>query len=925
MIAENQSPYCTNCFSSRGLKPFAPPCLHCGKSVPPIAGNKHIFFPDGTALHSFCATCVECDHKLTKDDVAIRETADGKKEVWCDYCYGNSFCGKCAECKEPILGPHVEYDKKNFHPTCLTCATCGSTGEFGESSFVPPKSSSDPVTCIRCANKSAADPTALDALPIFEDAPPPVPPVAPRQGGAATGAGGKGKGKGKGHSRTNSLKNAFEKVRRSSSSSLKALMGKKGAKASVTPSDRSLRVKNLNDPKEATVASLLLDGAPAATGKSKGTKAALDPAKDDRDTVIMVYQSLRTDMNTAITEIDAEFAPKKKTAEAAAKALAVPPEKTMDQNLLKSRSEQVVKRRKRRPTAKTGGGRSSGKVLSRSPNAAYLPKPPAPGVAAATTPEVPASTIEISKDLQVSAVYRSVASIAAAGTGDEYTNILKTELDKQGGSSGSGTDSSAANKGKKKRRSSKSRKKAGPAAPARPSITSDDSDDSQSSIGASVPYANPPTKWEPSRDDDGTSPSSSGTDSVKTGGKKKGIVILDSNIFGKVAFGNKSTRTGPPKPRGFRARLFGRFGGGNSSTKQYQDPAPVVIRQVLFGGDMPYLNKKESAHVGKLESLEWELVEPDLAFVDAYVRAVEEHQRKHLDRVSRNLIQIFESHNCSVMLLNNLIYREIIGTDNVNTLFRADNAATKMAGYYAKLVGLEYVSGLLGPIVHDIIVRNAYLETDPDRWEGPGNAQVGAERNAWVLMATTQKIFTAIVRGVSTMPAPLRMLCSEMASANKVRFPDSPHTSVASFLFLRFFCPAISSPNLFGMADGPPPSNAFRFLILIAKVLQSLANDVPMQNARGYLDLAAEFVDENRPTMRWYYETVSTPPGEDYYDTPPVEMPKSVLPAALLNTHRVLDSVETEMLSILKDENPATRKRVRTTLAQLPTPPAAKK
>lgn len=74
----------------------------------------------------------------------------------------------------------------------------------------------------------------------------------------------------------------------------------------------------------------------------------------------------------------------------------------------------------------------------------------------------------------------------------------------------------------------------------------------------------------------------------------------------------------------------------------------------------------------------------------------------------------------------------------------------------------------------------------------------------------------------------MRMVFANIRSEVMKKFNGiERHTSVSGFIFLRFFCPAILNPKMFGIIEEHPDGTAARNLTLIAKGIQNLANLVP--------------------------------------------------------------------------------------------------
>jgi hypothetical protein len=91
-----------------------------------------------------------------------------------------------------------------------------------------------------------------------------------------------------------------------------------------------------------------------------------------------------------------------------------------------------------------------------------------------------------------------------------------------------------------------------------------------------------------------------------------------------------------------------------------------------------------------------------------------------------------------------------------------------------------------------------------------------------------------------------RLADSEQISESVMeRFPDAKYTAVGAFIFLRFFCPAIVAPEVEGLVSTPPSKEMRRGLLLIAKVIQNLANNVLFGAKEPYMFPLIDFLTDN--------------------------------------------------------------------------------
>jgi hypothetical protein len=143
-------------------------------------------------------------------------------------------------------------------------------------------------------------------------------------------------------------------------------------------------------------------------------------------------------------------------------------------------------------------------------------------------------------------------------------------------------------------------------------------------------------------------------------------------------------------------------------------------------------------------------------------------------------------------------------TVEANLLFRGNSLLTKALDYHMRRLGKEYLEETIGERLHEIDDTDPECEVDPSRIHRSDDL----ERNWKNLVSLTTSVWRSIAGSASRCPAELRLIFRHIRACADDRYGDFlrsvTYSSVSGFLFLRFFCPAILNPKLFGMLKGIP-------------------------------------------------------------------------------------------------------------------------
>lgn len=141
-------------------------------------------------------------------------------------------------------------------------------------------------------------------------------------------------------------------------------------------------------------------------------------------------------------------------------------------------------------------------------------------------------------------------------------------------------------------------------------------------------------------------------------------------------------------------------------------------------------------------------------------------------------------------------------TVEANLLFRGNSLLTKSLDLHMRRLGKEYLEETIGERIREIDGTDPECEVDPSRVPRSDDL----ERNWRNLNSLTTSIWKSIAASASRCPAELRLIFRHIRACAEDRYGDFLRTvtysSVSGFLFLRFFCPAILNPKLFGLLKG---------------------------------------------------------------------------------------------------------------------------
>eukprot|EP01124_Arcella_intermedia_P009090 TRINITY_DN15863_c0_g1_i1.p1 TRINITY_DN15863_c0_g1~~TRINITY_DN15863_c0_g1_i1.p1 ORF type:complete len:535 (+),score=122.51 TRINITY_DN15863_c0_g1_i1:130-1734(+) len=174
------------------------------------------------------------------------------------------------------------------------------------------------------------------------------------------------------------------------------------------------------------------------------------------------------------------------------------------------------------------------------------------------------------------------------------------------------------------------------------------------------------------------------------------------------------------------------------------------------------------------------------------------------------LMNIFQVRNKWKQYIDQMVQLEIDRCTEAGTLFRGNSIGVASIIHFLHKMGKPHLSETLKPPIRVILNR---LATNPDT------------ESETVIEEFLGVLFEALFNSYTNFPYPMHYIFKSLRiHANKKFGENASMRAVTGFLFLRFYVPAIRSPNELSLSDRPLNSKELSVFLSLAAIIQKISN-----------------------------------------------------------------------------------------------------
>ncbi|CCE61164.1 hypothetical protein TPHA_0A00790 [Tetrapisispora phaffii CBS 4417] len=250
--------------------------------------------------------------------------------------------------------------------------------------------------------------------------------------------------------------------------------------------------------------------------------------------------------------------------------------------------------------------------------------------------------------------------------------------------------------------------------------------------------------------------------------------------------------------------------------------------------------KNYPSHVSSQQKEKNEATESILTFLIENVQIVSYSidlcEPSEMDGFAVSMLTTFESRNAGHIIVSQLIKEEIQKAPRSMDILRRNSIATRSLSIFSKAKGREFLIALISPILDELIESKDCFEIEKLSIDDKNT-----KTQILIFKKYLVKFLNSMKSSMNIFPPELLYICQMIYEEVSKRFPESALVAVGSFVFLRFICPALVSPeteDISSHMDAPVK----RSLVQLAKIIQNLANSLDSTSKFTILQSEQDFL-----------------------------------------------------------------------------------
>lgn len=231
------------------------------------------------------------------------------------------------------------------------------------------------------------------------------------------------------------------------------------------------------------------------------------------------------------------------------------------------------------------------------------------------------------------------------------------------------------------------------------------------------------------------------------------------------------------------------------------------------------------------------------------------------DMISLAVANVFMAYGVAPQLMKWMITQEVQKTSQPSTLFRVNSLSTRMMGVLYKKYGKDYLRQCMATTLSAVCAKDFVMPLT-------GNinnltAPEGNDVSLYVskLTSLTQELINRICASKDTLSMNIRQILHHLYIEVEKKAPAHKTLVIGSFIFLRWICPVVLSPDAFGFLSEKLGDQGQRALLMISTILQKLANGVEFSDREEtnneHLAAINKLILKNIPTVMLFLDQVA--------------------------------------------------------------------